>query len=439
MVCNAQITVNGANYPIGGGRPGACPLGTMKLKGVASASGSCIDLTQNAFQSGGLWVCDAIDLNQNFRIDFEINFDATNSGDGIAFVMQEEGVSDVLGGAGGGLGYSHGNRAGCLGGDCLINPSIAVEFDIWDNSADLWDFSNPGLGTINDRACDHVAMLVDSDQRTSGTILAPTCLAGVDVTDGANHAVCLLWDPLVSEFSITFDGTTIATRAGDIRTFFADPSTIYWGFTAGSGGANQNLRICNVVMNTNLPSPPTPCTILLSNKLLDFSANCKDEETVLNWVLSNEHQIQEIRVESSQNGIDFNQISQIETTPQRLTYSLLALQTEQSNSYYRLKLIGQDGQTDYSDWINSNCHETTSQNIRLYPNPVKDALNIQTLDSEVLSVQLYDANGRLCLHQHQQDQKALTKIDLSSFSQGLYFILVQTKKGGSKSFKINKI
>lgn len=261
-----NIVVDGVSITNAGGAPGNCSAGSYKMVGTAISSGSCVSLTQTVFSSGGLWVCDPINLNESFKLYFEANFGAINSGDGLAFVLQSEGVPLVLGGQGGGMGYSYGNLGGCYpAGDCLVQPSITVEFDTWDNSGAFWDASNTGLGMMNDIPCDHASIQTNAVQLASNALVPPTCLlsGGTDVTDGQNHDVCLIWDVSNLEYSVYFDSALVVTYNGDIRSYFADPTNVFWGFTAGSGGANQNQQVCNVDLQTNVLNPF--CVCLLPN------------------------------------------------------------------------------------------------------------------------------------------------------------------------------
>lgn len=259
-----NIVVNGTTLTNAGGAPGNCTAGSYKLVGSAISNGACVSLTQMVFSSGGMWVCDPINLNESFKLYFEANFGAINSGDGMAFVLQTEGVPLTLGGQGGGIGYSYGNLGGCIpAGDCLIEPSVTVEFDTWDNTGAFWDASNPGLGTMNEIACDHASIQTNAVQLATNALVPPTCLlaGGADVTDGLNHDVCLIWDVLNLEYSVYFDSALVVTYSGDIRTNFVDPTAVFWGFTAGSGGANQNQRICNVDLQTNVSNPLCICLL----------------------------------------------------------------------------------------------------------------------------------------------------------------------------------
>ena len=257
-----NVVVDGVALANAGGGPGNCTANGYKLKGTAVGIGSCASLTQSTFDAGAMWICDPINLNESFKVYFEANFDVFNSGDGIAFVLQTEGVPNVLGAEGGGIGYSYGNLTGCLpAGDCVVDPSVIVEFDIWDNSADFWNVAIPVLGTINDVSCDHATILVDANQTLGGTLAGPDCLlpGNAAVTDGLPHDICIIWDVINLEYSVYFDSVLVTAYNGDIRTNFVDPTNVSWGFTAGSGGANQNQRVCNVDMVTNPVNPTCVC------------------------------------------------------------------------------------------------------------------------------------------------------------------------------------
>ena len=55
--------------------------------------------------------------------------------------------------------------------------------------------------------------------------------------DGLDHDICITWDPGVLEYNVYFDGAQIGNFNGDIRTYFPNPTDVWWGFTAATGGA----------------------------------------------------------------------------------------------------------------------------------------------------------------------------------------------------------
>lgn len=75
-------------------------------------------------QSGSAWSTTKLDVTRSFESKFKVYLHHFRPGaDGIAFVVQTEGPR-ALGGWGGGIGYRG------------IKPSLAVEFDIYQNSYD---------------------------------------------------------------------------------------------------------------------------------------------------------------------------------------------------------------------------------------------------------------------------------------------------------------
>ncbi|NMO53251.1 lectin [Actinoplanes sp. TBRC 11911] len=75
-------------------------------------------------QSGSAWSNQKVDLRESFETEFKAYLHHGKPGaDGIAFVVQTQGAR-ALGGWGGGIGYR------------FIKPSVAVEFDTFQNTPD---------------------------------------------------------------------------------------------------------------------------------------------------------------------------------------------------------------------------------------------------------------------------------------------------------------
>ena len=247
------LSLNGTALTASGGAPSNCTAGGYKTLNSASVSGNCVTFTTGSFQNGAIWACSGINLNQSFKLTFTANF-GTNSaaGDGIAFLLQTEGVPQVIGGRGGGIGYAQGDGGGCQGGTCPITPSVAIEFDTWNNIPD----------GLNDLVCNHSSIQTNGIMTAGNTLAGPACLisGGTSVIDGLDHTICITWDPAVNQYRVSFDGAQIISYNGNIRTAFADPTNVFWGFTSASGGGAQTQRICSANMLTNIPSPSCLCT-----------------------------------------------------------------------------------------------------------------------------------------------------------------------------------
>ncbi|OUT72547.1 MAG: hypothetical protein CBB76_00955, partial [Crocinitomicaceae bacterium TMED16] len=249
IFCQA-ITVNGSTL---NQTSGTCDANTYQLVGTSSANASCINMNgAGNFQQGAVWVCNTLSLYQSFKLNFKANFGSDQTtGDGIAFILQSEGLG-VLGGTGGGMGYANGNPINCLGGGCPIEPSVAVEFDTYNGSS----FGD------NDVPCNHASIQIDGSTANSATISGPECLlpSGNSIVDGADHDICITWNPFALQYRVYFDGALVTAYNGDIRAFFASPSNVYWGFTSSSGGATQIHSICEIEMQTSIPSPTCICS-----------------------------------------------------------------------------------------------------------------------------------------------------------------------------------
>lgn len=78
----------------------------------------------------------------------------------------------------------------------------------------------------------------------------------------------------------------------------------------------------------------------------------------------------------------------------------------------------------HSEGVLSTEGFTDFNGVSLYPNPVKDILNIDLVDNtRISSVKIYDLQGKLLL------EKANNDIDVSSLSVGVYLIKIKSEKG----------
>lgn len=68
-------------------------------------------------------------------------------------------------------------------------------------------------------------------------------------------------------------------------------------------------------------------------------------------------------------------------------------------------------------------------NISIYPNPVKDILNIRCSDMSLQYISIFDLQGRILV---KDDDLENNQLDLSSLPLGIYFIQIKTDHGVSK-------
>ena len=180
-------------------------------------------LTPNEYwQSGVVWYDTYILLTYDFDMTFEIYVgDRDEGADGVAFVMQPNGII-FEGNLGEGIGYKG------------ISPSIAVEYDTWQND-DPW--------------YDHIAVQKNGDVYSSGTVSGPVEASSTsyNIEDGYWHSTRITWEAASQTLTVYFDGNLRLIYSYDI---VADPFNgnplVYWGISGGTG-AEKNLQQFKVV------------------------------------------------------------------------------------------------------------------------------------------------------------------------------------------------
>jgi len=209
-----------------------CCISLLPLSGWSQyvLNGSAIDQGGNCFrltpallsQGGAVWFQNKITLNEDFSVQGTINLGTIDAGgaDGIAFVLQP--VCSGLGVVGGGLGY--------LG----ISPSLAIEFDTWQN------------GDVSDPAQDHIALMKNgvTNHVSPNNLWGPNTSRG-NLETGLNYSFSIDWDASTTTLSLTFNGSLLMTYSNDIVTsIFGGNANVFWGFTAATGAAVNNQRVC---------------------------------------------------------------------------------------------------------------------------------------------------------------------------------------------------
>jgi uncharacterized repeat protein (TIGR01451 family) len=82
---------------------------------------------------------------------------------------------------------------------------------------------------------------------------------------------------------------------------------------------------------------------------------------------------------------------------------------------------------------NLGMDEKTISAAYLHPNPVKDKLKITVVNTSIISANVYDMNGRICLDRFNEDNT----IDMTGLTPGLYIVKIITD-GGTSVHKIIK-
>jgi gliding motility-associated-like protein len=207
-----------------------------------SLGNDCYSLTRAfTFQSGSVWYQQKADLSKSFDVYFDINLGCLDApgADGIAFVLQP--ISTSIGVAGGGLGYQG------------IRPSLAVEFDTWQNS----NFADP--------AFDHVSIMRNGnvDHASADNLAGPVGIfSNMSNAEDCNfHKVLIRWNAATQTIFVYINCDLRLRYSGDIvRSIFNTNPQVFFGFTAATGSAVNNQQVCfNYVSTVNKLQDYTIC------------------------------------------------------------------------------------------------------------------------------------------------------------------------------------
>jgi len=179
-------------------------------------------------QSGSVWNNIRIDLRQSFEFNFDAFLGCSDAGaDGIVFVLQP--ISTSVGSTGGGMGFQG------------ISPSVGITIDTWQNT------------DVGDPVFDHIAIQVNGniDHASAATNLAGpvTVLPNSDnIEDCSWHSLKIKWDAGSHILSAYVDGALRVSITKDLITdLFGGNPSVFWGFTAGTGGAFNRQQFCTAL------------------------------------------------------------------------------------------------------------------------------------------------------------------------------------------------
>lgn len=229
---------------------------------AVQTSCECFELTQDqSAEAGSVWNVTQIDLAQPFDYTFDIflGCNTSNSGaDGMAFVLQPLSVN--AGSPGGGLGYAG------------IAPSLAIEFDTFDNSQ-YADLPEDHIAIMSNGVVDH-----NLPNNLAGPVIASSTTG--EIEDCAWHTVQIIWDPTLTTIAVFFDGVFRTAYFGDIiNSIFGGNSQVYWGFTGSTGGAFNQQQFC-----INLqPDLTLPTTSACAGEAINFTESSTASNTIQNY------------------------------------------------------------------------------------------------------------------------------------------------------------
>lgn len=195
------------------------------------------------------------------------------------------------------------------------------------------------------------------------------------------------------------------------------------------GASGDGVNNSGIIINF---ANPLPIVLLSFDAVLNNEKNIVD----LKWSTASQENNDYFTIERSTDTKEWNEISTIEgagTINHLMNYTSIDEHPEPAINYYRLKQTDFNGDFTYSKIIAINNKSNLENSIFLYPNPVKDELNIVTTLSNIESISILNAVGAIVKTENYNEDSVNKMLDLTNFPSGNYLINII-----GKSFSISK-
>ncbi|MBB1284797.1 T9SS type A sorting domain-containing protein [Flavisolibacter sp. BT320] len=231
--------------------------------------------------------------------------------------------------------------------------------------------------------------------------------------------------------SMNFVPGTVVTSSNDVSILLPASSRTEYEWVIKPTTDLLNARTYTFeVRGSNVAAPSGPASTLMTSgtlplKLLSFIAQLAEKAVTLQWNTAEEEQVAYFEIEKSTDGHHYQPIGKQPAAGRGAhAYRFTDNSTIVSNTYYRLKMVDNNGSFTYSP-VSRVRSGQSSNSISVYPNPAKDRLNISlTADAGPVQVGLHDVGGRIIkTFTVQSDGSTINKVaDISSLKPGIYFI-----------------
>ncbi|MDJ1479522.1 PA14 domain-containing protein [Cytophagaceae bacterium YF14B1] len=224
-------------------------------------------------------------------------------------------------------------------------------------------------------------------------------------------------------------GFTNHPSLGTVSNTYGALTSIYT--TSGAVGSVDNFS--PFTLATEIDYNPLPVT------LLEFAGKAVEQQVNLNWQTASEVNTSYFVVERSQDGKNFEEVTQVTAIGNSSglqTYQSIDHRPYTGVSYYRLKMVDQDGSYAYSKVIKVNFGVSGALGeITLFPNPGNgDVIYFTVNNADVKIASIHDMLGRAIGYQTSSDAEGTLKVTFSErLAAGTYVAILVAKDGSSST------
>lgn len=168
----------------------------------------------------------------------------------------------------------------------------------------------------------------------------------------------------------------------------------------------------------------------LPTDLVSFSVNCEYDYPILKWQTASEYNSAFFVVERSQNGTEWDEITEIVAagnSTETMNYQFEDYASIRFNGYYRLIQIDNDGTEKVYDPIHASCEEM-DEILTVYPNPSAGDFNVElnALTTGNATFTLVNINNEVLQSKSVDIVNGINQIEVSAadLSHGMYYLRV---------------
>jgi uncharacterized repeat protein (TIGR01451 family) len=313
--------------------------------------------------------------------------------------------------------------------------------NVYDNFA---GFGGDGIHVF-DRDGDTIPDYMDSDTDGDGLL---------DIVEGNDFNLNGLPDDNVTLTGVDTDGDGLDDRF-DNNNSSVEGTSQYMG-NGGSTSGDPSPGSITTVQHTTVAA--YGCTTerdwrcngyVLYCDVIRFKGVLQDKQTLLDWTVLCDQEVDHFIVERSINGVSFSSAVLINSKPVINESESYHTTDDVSNInseivYYRLRTVLKDGKTTFSSIITILCGTTKNTNVLIFPNPVRGQLqlSINAENSYVASIYIVNVNGKTIkeyIEKIRPGSNTFRYSETSNLSNGVYYLLVNSgDKIISRKFNVLK-
>lgn len=165
--------------------------------------------------------------------------------------------------------------------------------------------------------------------------------------------------------------------------------------------------------------------VVLSVKLISFTARNQSFKVVLNWQTAEENNYKNFHIEKSSDLISWKTIHTAKARGSASSYSWIDNDPKVGVNYYRLKSVDIDNKSQLSKIVKVN--HASLADIQIGPNPATSTLyvSLPLPSTSSYSVEIFNLSGQLLKKKSGSQASGIIKVDLEDLVNNNYIVLLR--------------